>query len=122
MSPEKVRQLVGQRVRSLRQEQGLTGADLARLIGKAPSWVSDVERGRTNFTVETLNLFAEALGYDEMDFFVFPERNVRHEVVDLTRAVTEDALHETKTFLRRAREGRLKAEERNRRLRYRAKG
>lgn len=120
MTPEKVKQLVGQRVRALRTEQGLSGSDLARILGKSRSWISDLENGRLNFTVETLNLFAEALGHDELDLFTFPERNVRHEVVNLTREVSEDSLHDAKAFLIRAREELKKAEERHRRVKLRA--
>jgi transcriptional regulator with XRE-family HTH domain len=117
MSPGKVKQLLAQRVRQLRLEQGLTAAAFARIIGKSPSWLSDFEHGKFNSTVETLHLMAEALGHDECDFFVFPDRNVRHEVLDLTRQVSEDDLHDAKTYLIRAREARKKTiEERQRRL------
>ncbi len=117
MSPEKARELLGQRVRELRKEQGLTGVDLARMIGKSRGWVSDFERAQHNVTVETLNLLASALGHDICDLFVWPERNVRHQVFDLTREVNEDQLHDARTFLIRAREDRKRAEERLRRAR-----
>jgi transcriptional regulator with XRE-family HTH domain len=119
MSPEKAKQLVAQRVRDLRKEQGLSGTEFANLIGKSPSWLSDFEHGKYNSTVETLNLMAEALGLDICDLFVFPERNVRHQVFDLTREVSEDSLHDTRTFLIRAREDRKQREERFRRIRAR---
>jgi transcriptional regulator with XRE-family HTH domain len=122
MTPEKFRQLVGQRVRALRQEQGLSGSDFARLMRRSRSWVSDAENGRENFTLETLSRFAEALGHDELDLLTFPERNVRQAVIDLTRVVPEDALHDAKTFLLRARDNLKKSEERQRRLRLRVKG
>jgi transcriptional regulator with XRE-family HTH domain len=121
MLPEKVRQLVGRRVRTLRQEQGLNASELARVMGKTRSLVSQFEAGLLNFTNETLNLFAEALGYDELDFYTFPERNVRHAVIDLTRQLNEESLHNVLEFVIRAREEQKKTEERRRRQRERAK-
>jgi transcriptional regulator with XRE-family HTH domain len=128
MLPEKVRLLLGKRVRDLRAEQGLSGAELARLIGKSRGFVSDLERGCLNVTLETLNLIAVALGHDECDLFTFPKRileprqqNHRHDVIDLTRDVDADVLIEAKTLLHRASDARRKAEERRRRLQLYAK-
>jgi transcriptional regulator with XRE-family HTH domain len=121
MLPEKVRQLVGRRARTLRQEQGLSASELARVMDKTRSLVSQFEAGLLNFTNETLNLFAEALGHDELDFYVFPERNVRHAVIDLTRQLDEESLHEVLEFVIRTREDQKKSEERKRRQRERAK-
>jgi transcriptional regulator with XRE-family HTH domain len=121
MLPEKVRQLVGQRVRALRQEQGLSASELARVIGRSRSLVTQLEAGQLNFTNETLNLFADALGYDELDLYVFPERNVRHRVIDVLRQLSEDSLHDLLSVAIRTREEQKKTEERHRRLRQRAK-
>jgi transcriptional regulator with XRE-family HTH domain len=121
MLPERVRQLVGKRVRTLRHEQGLSASELARIMNKTRSLVSQLEAGLLNFTNETLNLFAEALGHDELDFYCFPERNVRHAVIDLTRQLNEESLHEVLEFVTRTRDDQKKSEERKRRQRQRAK-
>ena len=122
MTPEKVRLLVGQRVRQLRLEQGLTAAELGRIVDKQRTYVSDFENGRLNFTQETLSFFAEALGVDEVDLYTFPERNTRHAVLDMTREASEDGLLDAQAVLIRSREAnRKKTDERNRRLLTRSK-
>jgi transcriptional regulator with XRE-family HTH domain len=128
MLPEKVRLLLGKRVRDLRLEQGLSGTDLARAMGKSRGFVSDLERGCLNVTLETLNLVAEALGHDECDLLTFPKRileprqqNHRHDVIDLSRDVDEEDLLAAKALLGRAKDLREKTEERQRRLRLHAR-
>lgn len=123
MRPEKVRKLVGARVRSLRKEQGLNGSTVANLLGKHRSWVSQFELGQCNSTLETLSAFAELLGLDELDLFTHPELNIRHVVVDLTRDASKDTLLELRDLLiARRSEDRSKEEERQRRLQPKVKG
>jgi transcriptional regulator with XRE-family HTH domain len=50
------------RVRELRTGQNLTLRNLAETTGLSVSYLSDVERGRTNPSLKTVDLLADALG------------------------------------------------------------
>lgn len=57
-------QAVGQAVRRLRTERGLTQEQLAEAAGLHPRYVSDVERGQRNLGVVNVERLARALGVD----------------------------------------------------------
>jgi len=57
-----IEQWVARRVRSLREAQGLTQAELARLADTSRSQVAALERGDRSPTISTLALFASGLG------------------------------------------------------------
>lgn len=61
--------LVGKSVRSLRTAKGLTQEFVAHQSGLAESYVSEIEAGKVNATLETLNKIAEVLGVEVADFF-----------------------------------------------------
>ena len=52
---------LGQRIRKLRTEQGLTQSWLADMIGKSNVYVSQLERGEKGCSLDTLMLIAECL-------------------------------------------------------------
>lgn len=52
-----------EKIRALRTERDWSQRDLADRLGVHPQAVSEVERGRTQFTLERLNRILEALGY-----------------------------------------------------------
>lgn len=60
----RVEDRVAARVRSLRETQGLSQAEFARLVGTSRSQVSEVEAGRKSPTLGTLDSFATALGVE----------------------------------------------------------
>lgn len=53
---------IGEAIRSLRLESGLTEEDLATDMGKSQSFIPEVEDGQCSIKVEDLEKFAEALG------------------------------------------------------------
>lgn len=53
--------LVGQKIRRLREEKGLTQAALAKGAGLAQSFVSSIESGQKSPTVRSLQKLASAL-------------------------------------------------------------
>jgi transcriptional regulator with XRE-family HTH domain len=53
---------VGDRVRRLRRENGLSGRELADLAGLTPAYLSRVENGRISPTVATLGRIVAAMG------------------------------------------------------------
>jgi transcriptional regulator with XRE-family HTH domain len=61
---------IGQRIRSAREEAGMTQGELGRAWGgKSHAAVSDVERGATHVTASSLAELAKILGKDVGYFF-----------------------------------------------------
>ena len=62
-----MRRLVGENVRRLRLDRGVTQEELAVKSGFGQNYISDLERGRRNPTVVTLWEIAQALGVSPVD-------------------------------------------------------
>jgi transcriptional regulator with XRE-family HTH domain len=60
---------VGQRIRSLRERQGLTLRALAKRCGLSITAISQIERGENSPTVSSLHMLAAALGVSIIDLF-----------------------------------------------------
>ncbi|MDO4553253.1 MAG: helix-turn-helix transcriptional regulator [Bacillota bacterium] len=68
---ENIRQMIGARIRSLRQAKGYSIEELALLSGLNPSHLGKIERIERNFTIDTLNKIILALNVSPGDFFCF---------------------------------------------------
>lgn len=64
-----VNQIVGKEIRKRRKELGLSGAELAGLVGISQQQVSRYERGECNITLDNLISLAKALETDLICFF-----------------------------------------------------
>lgn len=62
-----IRTLVGRNVRRARIEKGLTQEELAARAGTSQFYISSLEAGRRNPTIETLDELAQALGVRPID-------------------------------------------------------
>lgn len=62
-----MRRLVGQNVRRIRLEKGLTQEQFSDLSGFSQQYLSGLERGSRNPTVVTLYELAKALGVSHID-------------------------------------------------------
>lgn len=62
-----MRKLVGENIRRIRKEKGLTQEAFAVKSGFTQQYLSDLERGRRNPTVVTLYELARALGVDHVE-------------------------------------------------------
>ena len=60
---------VGQTIRNLRNEQGLSLRDLSKRCGLSINAISKIERGENSPTVSSLHQLASALGLHIADFF-----------------------------------------------------
>lgn len=58
---------VAANVRRVRVEAGLSQTDLTRRLGVSHGYVSAIERGRKNLTLQSVERLAEALGVDPAD-------------------------------------------------------
>jgi len=88
---------MGERLRQLRRERGLTLADVARLSGLAVSTVSKVERGLMALTYDRFSQLADGLGIDLMELFSEHGGRFRPGEVAVAR-VGEFRLHETGNY------------------------
>jgi transcriptional regulator with XRE-family HTH domain len=68
---------VGNRIRSLRHQRGLSLRALAELCELSPNTISLIERGITSPSVSTLQQLATALGVPINAFFIEPEERVQ---------------------------------------------
>src|SRR5262245_29857763 len=91
--PDPLAQAVGQRIRQLRQEAGLTMEKLAfESELRSKGHLSSLERGLVMPTIQTLQVLADRLGVLLLDLVTFPESDERQRVVDLTRRLPRGTL------------------------------
>jgi transcriptional regulator with XRE-family HTH domain len=89
IAPDKLALEVGQRIRKLRQEEGLTIEQLAdRSEIGSKGHLSNMERGLVRPNIQTLKQVAEGLGVLPLDLLTFPKQDVRQRLIDLTRSLS----------------------------------
>jgi transcriptional regulator with XRE-family HTH domain len=74
--------LVAQRIRSLRKQKGLTQEQLAEKANLHYSYLSSVERGERNASLESIEKIINALEINPMQLFNFADINVYEETAD----------------------------------------
>jgi transcriptional regulator with XRE-family HTH domain len=79
---------IGGRVRTLREERGLSQEGLATLAGTAPERISRIEAGKLNIILTTLEALAKALDLEMLDL-VNVDDTPRGRLVELTRHRSE---------------------------------
>ena len=62
--------MIGDKIRELREKRKLTQIELAKLAGISNTYLSDIERGRVNPSLKTLDKLARALGI-KIDWEIF---------------------------------------------------
>jgi transcriptional regulator with XRE-family HTH domain len=67
-----IKELVGQRIRELRNEIGISQEALANKAEIDRTYVTDVENGRRNISIENLQKLVNALETEFKDFFNAP--------------------------------------------------
>ena len=60
--PADIRARFGVRLRSLRKRRGLTQVELADYLGLRRTYISDLERGKRNVSLVTLQIIARGFG------------------------------------------------------------
>lgn len=60
---------IGERIRQLRSQKGLTLAEASAMIGMTPAGLSLIELGKRRITTEQLERLAAALEVSPADFF-----------------------------------------------------
>jgi transcriptional regulator with XRE-family HTH domain len=87
---------VGQRIRAIREEEGLTIQELAETseLG-SKGHLSNMERGLVRPNIQTLKQVADGLGVLPLDLVTFPKHDMRQRLVDLTRQLSLKHIGET---------------------------
>jgi transcriptional regulator with XRE-family HTH domain len=68
-----IKRAVGKRIKIVRQRSGLTQDQLAEQVGLSPKYISGIERGVENPTMDILLRLAKMLGVEPYDLFLFGE-------------------------------------------------
>jgi transcriptional regulator with XRE-family HTH domain len=91
--PDPIAQRVGERIRSLREEQRLTLEKLAYEsdVG-SKGYLSDIEKGLARPTLRTLAALSERLGVALADLVTFPDEDDRQAMIDRSRHVTSETI------------------------------
>lgn len=66
-----LKELIGQRIRELRRASGMSQEALAEKMGISSKYLSSIERGKENPTLDTFISLAAALGVEFRDIFDF---------------------------------------------------
>lgn len=96
----KLRDRVSLRIKTIRRRRGLTQAELAEKIGRSGDAISQLERGLSLPSFETLDRLADALEVPIRDFFdserteegSVQRRKLLTEVIDMARKMTDKEL------------------------------
>ena len=87
---------LGRRVRYFRTAKGLTQEKFSELCGISPRYISELERGEANVTVNILEPVAACLGVTLKDLFDNEHESGRvilmHELVELLEAADDEQL------------------------------
>lgn len=99
------RVLLGRRIKELRAHRGMSQEQFAEAMGANAKYVSSVERGRENPTLDFLIKLAAALDADLCDLFNFAwvelnEKDLRRKIKALADQATLPALREMLTAMK----------------------
>ena len=92
----KVKELVGRQIQIARKRKGLTQEEVAERIGITPKYLSSIERGQANPTLDLIMNLAESIKVPVGDFFdVAEEMKDRPELIRRLTTLTQKASDET---------------------------
>ncbi|WP_348623984.1 helix-turn-helix transcriptional regulator [Paenibacillus peoriae] len=102
----KLRNSVGERIRTIRKAKGLTQQQLAELSGLDDAYIGSVERGERNFSIDTLEKVLTSLNVSISELMFSKEHmttdeTIRQEAVDEFVALTSRLNEEQIGILRR---------------------
>lgn len=80
---------IGEKVRKIRKEKGLSIMDLKEKTGLSKSTISDLENDKSSPTIDTLQKIANALGVDIKEFFEEKLENQTELIDDLVEEFPE---------------------------------
>jgi len=85
------KELIGARIRSLREAKGMTQERLAEVMDINAKYLSNIERGKENPTLDMLIKFVDALGVEMWEIFDFGhEVNIKELRETMSRFLKEN--------------------------------
>ncbi len=102
-----LKRALGQRIKALRKRAGLTQEALAERAGLNSKYISGIERGRENPTLDTLNRLARELAVQPVELFDFDLEGMtpaamRRAAIGLVARLDAEALRRVLRILRAA--------------------
>jgi transcriptional regulator with XRE-family HTH domain len=76
------KRLIGNRIKTLRQARGISQERLAEIISMNTKYISSIERGKANPTLDTIITIADALKVDMAELF-----NIAFEPKELAQLI-----------------------------------
>ncbi|MDC3413481.1 helix-turn-helix domain-containing protein [Aquibacillus sp. 3ASR75-11] len=77
MTERVMSKVIGERIRKLRKERGLSQEELAHLSSLHPTYIGQLERGEKNATIDTIEKVTKALEISLEELFRFATLNDR---------------------------------------------
>ena len=104
-SAEKAQVLLGQRIRSLRNEKKWTLEALGEIATTNDKHIGEIERGLQNPSFAVLVKIAEALGVDLPDLVRFEQeglsrKQIEREITDIVKSISDQSLKQIHSVLR----------------------
>lgn len=97
--------LLGKRIRALRKAKGMTQEELAVVAESGSKYISEVERGEANLTVNLVDKIASALDVETSLLFANDHEAGRKELEsELIKMITESSDEQVKLLYRITRE------------------
>jgi transcriptional regulator with XRE-family HTH domain len=93
-----VKELIGRRIKEARQAKGLSQEALSDKIGMSAKYLSSVERGKENPTLDTLIKLADALEVETSELFNYQHRRSPEELRQLVSRLMDEG-HDEKLRL-----------------------
>lgn len=91
---------VGDNIRRLRENEGITQEGLALKSGLSQGYINQLENGKRRYTQKTLELIAEALSVPVIEFFKeYDERRNTPKIVDVKTEGKGEAYKKEIAFL-----------------------
>jgi len=85
------KQLLGKRIKRLRNRLGLTQDALAEHVQISPKYLSNIEQGRENPTIDTLLRLALSLKVEPWEMFMFEQESDTKTLQEKIRALLDEA-------------------------------
>ena len=90
------KQLIGTRIKKVRNSKGLTQEELAELMGINSKYLSSIERGKENPTLNTVLKLAESLDVNPNEIFkdikIENPQKIKRRINTLLKKADEDQL------------------------------
>jgi transcriptional regulator with XRE-family HTH domain len=82
--------LIGLRIKELRKHKGLSQEKVAEIMGISPKYLSNIERGKENPTLDTFIKLANALNIEVSDIFNYSHEKSSKELRKLITDLLKD--------------------------------